>query len=275
MATGAYVCSLDDDSCFVQPDALERAVARMEAEKEVGIITFFVHHAKKLPERPAPAPPERYTASYIGCAHMIRRQVIEDLGGYRDFYFYYGEEAEYSLRALESGWRILFYPDVVVQHRVSPAGRDQSRVLGYSFRNNLFTILLNMPWRRAAPELAWKLASYGIEALRRLEFRPTLWALGSLTSHLSELRSLRAPVSRRTVCLYDALRLTTVTSADAFRQPPRVGLGQRLAWLRETWWRRRRARAFWDRGAGGVGRSETAAFGQQGEGRYGPSRSSN
>jgi hypothetical protein len=163
---------------------------------------------------------------------------------------------------MESGLRILFYPSVVVHHRVSPSGRDQSRLLGYSFRNNLFTILLTMPWSRAAAEVAWKLASYGLEALRRLEFRSTLWALGSLLMHLGDVWRMRAAVSPRTVRLYDALRFTAVTSAEAFRQPPRVGLWQRLAWFRETWWHRRRARSSWDRRPGGIGDSDTAAFGE-------------
>lgn len=261
MARGTYVCSLDDDSCFVQPNAVERAVARVEAEKQIGILSFLIIHGHSIPKRFETPWIERYVASYIGCGHMIRRKVIEELGGYRDFYFYYGEEGEYSLRALEAGWRILFYPSVIVHHRVSPRGRNQGRLLGYSFRNNLFTILLNLPWQRAVPEAAWKVMVYGVEALRLLELRWTLWAVCSLLAHLTQVWRMRTPVSWKTVRLYDILRFATVTSGEAFGNPLPVSLRRRLAWFRDTWWRRRRSRPFWDRRSGGIGVSETASFG--------------
>ncbi len=270
MAKGQYVCVLDDDSCFVQPDAIERAMARMEAEKQAGILTFFVIHGK-TPPGPFEAPSqERYVASYIGCAHMLRREVIADLGGYRNFYFYYAEEAEYSLRALEAGWRILFYPGVAVHHRVSPAGRNLGRVRGYSFRNNLFTILLNMPARRATAEVARKLMLQGIETLRLLELRWTVWALGSLLSHLGEVRRMRTPVSRRTVRLYDALRFTSVTSAEAFVDPPAVTVRDLVTFFNASWWNRPRQRGAWGLRSGGVGTSPTCSFEHEFEGRKEP-----
>lgn len=262
IAAGEFVASLDDDSCFTQPDALERAVSRMKAEPEIGILTFLLHNGRVAPAD-CPAMPERYVASFTGGGSLIRRKVIQQIGGYRDFYFYYGEESEYSLRTLDAGWRILFFPGVLVHHRVAPSGRNQSRLLGYSLRNHLLTALLNLPWRRAAVEGFWKLAVYGLEALRRMDFRCALWALGSLAGNLPNIRRFRKPVAKRTLRLYDALRFTAVTSSKAYEFPPRLSFAQRLRWFRDIWWHRRRARACWDPRPGGIGSSPTAQFAKQ------------
>lgn len=92
IAAGEFVASLDDDSCFTQPDALERAVSRMKAEPEIGILTFLLHNGRVAPAD-CPAMPERYVASFTGGGSLIRRKVIQQIGGYRDFYFYYGKKA--------------------------------------------------------------------------------------------------------------------------------------------------------------------------------------
>jgi GT2 family glycosyltransferase len=55
-----------------------------------------------------------------GCAMLISRSVV-DAVGYMDPAFHpaYGEDADYSLRALRAGFRLLYVPEAKLWHRVS------------------------------------------------------------------------------------------------------------------------------------------------------------
>jgi|Deesub1362A_J573_1020465.scaffolds.fasta_scaffold03051_5 GT2 family glycosyltransferase len=259
-ANGEYILSLDDDASLTDPRDIEKAIERIVREPEVGILTFFVHNGPKAPNPEQCDLDERYVHTFMGGAHMIRKQVVETLGGYRDFYFYYGEEAEYSLRVLDAGWRILFFPSVVVHHRVSPEGRVQGRVWGWSVRNNLWTVFLHMPWDRVLLEGGWKLFVNTIELTRRLEVHWGLWATMSFLAGLPSVLRLRRPISRRTLMLYDALRFCQIRTEDEYKAPQSVSLSDLWLWFRKVWWHRRRARPFWDPRPGGVGRSSLASF---------------
>ncbi len=51
-----------------------------------------------------------------GCAMMIRRNVLERIGGFDPRYFMYEEDAEICLRIIKSGWKIRYVPDALVEH---------------------------------------------------------------------------------------------------------------------------------------------------------------
>ncbi|MDI6807406.1 MAG: glycosyltransferase family 2 protein [Candidatus Eisenbacteria bacterium] len=53
------------------------------------------------------------------CALMIRREVIGKVGMLDDRYSIYGEDADFSLRAREAGYTLLFVPEAIAWHKVS------------------------------------------------------------------------------------------------------------------------------------------------------------
>lgn len=74
-----------------------------------------------------------------GCAAMYRRRMIEEIGGFDEDFFAYGDDAELGLRARIAGWRCVYIPRAVVRHRrgstlgVGSAGRleliERNRIL--------------------------------------------------------------------------------------------------------------------------------------------------
>ena len=55
--------------------------------------------------------PEPRTVDWIsGCAILVRRQVIEQVGPLDERFFYYWEETEWCVRAARAGWRIVHVP---------------------------------------------------------------------------------------------------------------------------------------------------------------------
>jgi GT2 family glycosyltransferase len=86
-----------------------------------------------------------------GCAIMVRRQVIEQIGGLDARFFYYWEETEWCVRASKAGWRIVHVPAARLWHK--GVQRDYSpkpTVLYYATRNRLLLYA-----KHRAPLAAW------------------------------------------------------------------------------------------------------------------------
>lgn len=61
----------------------------------------------------------RYTDYVTGCALLVKRKVVEKIGMLDESYFIYGEDADWSLRTVRSGYKLLFVPQAILWHKVS------------------------------------------------------------------------------------------------------------------------------------------------------------
>lgn len=76
-----------------------------------------------------------------GCAIMVRSNVIEQIGGIDERYFYYWEETEWCLRARNSGWHVWMIPDAKVWHKgVQRNYQPSPNITYYAVRNRLLTL---------------------------------------------------------------------------------------------------------------------------------------
>ena len=82
-----------------------------------------------------------------GSAAMYRKKMLDQIGGFDEDFFAYGDDAELGLRARLAGWRCLYTPDAVVRHhRGSTLGKDSVRRLELIERNRLLLALKLFPW---------------------------------------------------------------------------------------------------------------------------------
>ena len=87
-----------------------------------------------------------------GCAAMYRKQMLDEIGGFDEDFFAYGDDAELGLRARMAGWRCLYVPDAVVRHhRGSTLGLHSARRLELIERNRVLLAVKLFPgsllWR--------------------------------------------------------------------------------------------------------------------------------
>jgi GT2 family glycosyltransferase len=76
-----------------------------------------------------------------GCAILVRRAVIEQVGMLDERFFYYWEETEWCLRATRAGWRILHAPQARLWHKgVQRDYRPKPSVAYYNTRNRLLVL---------------------------------------------------------------------------------------------------------------------------------------
>lgn len=82
-----------------------------------------------------------------GCAAMYRKAMLDEIGGFDEDFFAYGDDAELGLRARIAGWRCVYTPHAVVRHhRGSTLGKDSVRRLELIERNRLLLALKLFPW---------------------------------------------------------------------------------------------------------------------------------
>jgi GT2 family glycosyltransferase len=82
-----------------------------------------------------------------GCAAMYRRSMLEEIGGFDEDFFAYGDDAELGLRARIAGWRCIYSPGAVVRHhRGATLGKDSGRRLELIERNRVLLALKLFPW---------------------------------------------------------------------------------------------------------------------------------
>jgi glycosyltransferase involved in cell wall biosynthesis len=102
LAKGDVIFSLDDDAVFSSPFVVEQAL-RDFLHPRIGAVAIpYIepHKANKEMQRAPTREDVWITASYIGTAHAVRRDVFLALGGYREHLVHQGEEGDFCIRML-------------------------------------------------------------------------------------------------------------------------------------------------------------------------------
>lgn len=73
-----------------------------------------------------------------GCAMLIKKEVIEEIGVLSEDYFLYYEDTDYCLRAKKAGWQCVLAPESRIWHKISRSTKEFSpSYLYYHTRNGL------------------------------------------------------------------------------------------------------------------------------------------
>jgi GT2 family glycosyltransferase len=88
------------------------------------------------------------TAWPDGCAALYRKRMLDQIGGFDEDFFAYGDDAELGLRARIAGWQCVYAPKAVVYHRTgSTLGRYSPERLFLIERNRIWLAAKLFPWR--------------------------------------------------------------------------------------------------------------------------------
>ena len=82
-----------------------------------------------------------------GCAALYRKSMLDQIGGFDEDFFAYGDDAELGLRARIAGWKCIYTPRAVVRHhRGSTMGKGSRERLELIERNRVLLALKLFPW---------------------------------------------------------------------------------------------------------------------------------
>ena len=213
-ARGELVFSIDDDAYYTDPSTIRCVVAQFRREPEAAVIAMpFVEPLRQGCVATTLNTSDRLRA-FISCAYAIRRATALELGGYREFFFYRGEERDLSIRLLDRGFRIVYGQSPPVVHLYSPK-RAWSQMFPLGIRNNLLFDSLNIPHPYVLPRLA-------LDAVQLFLYKLTITQVFSRMAFILrgflacvKYASLRDPVSKETYRLYRTLPTHGPASAPA------------------------------------------------------------
>lgn len=211
-ASAPFVLLLDDDTRLLCAESVETALGVMRQDASVAAVAFAQAEADGRPwpaaMQPSPATTAAIVPSYIGFAHLLRRDVFLALSGYRESFRFYGEEKDYCLRLLDAGYRTVYLPDALVAHLSDSASRSPQRYLRFVARNDCLNTLYNDPLDRAVWMLPARFALYFRmrHGWRIKDPWGWLWIGRELIEQLPAVIAHRRPVSRRTIRTWRSLR---------------------------------------------------------------------
>jgi GT2 family glycosyltransferase len=148
-AATPWVMNLDDDAMLVSAAAVGDAAAVLASDASVAAVAFAQSDAEGTPwpagAQPAPVDYACCVPSFIGYAHMLRREAFLAAGGFREGMRMHGEEKDLCMRLMERGWRVVYLPRARIAHLADPAGRDRAEYLFLTIRNDVLGGVHNEP----------------------------------------------------------------------------------------------------------------------------------
>lgn len=150
-ARGRYVLTLDDDAMLQDGSPIRRGVQILEGDGTVGAVAFAQGDASGAAYpgfmQPAPGAEECLVPCYYGYAHLLRRELFLEAGGYREELEFYCEEEEFCKRLLERRRFVVYVPSPPVVHNTfsTAAGRSGYRRIYNGCRNKCFDAVWNEP----------------------------------------------------------------------------------------------------------------------------------
>lgn len=206
-AAGKYIVSLDDDSWFVDRDALARIWARMEAMPRCGVLAFRTFS----PNDPVREAIDRVTvvADHIACGAAFRADVLRQVGYHVQFLRMTGEENDLSLKTMGAGFSVLLDESVRVFHDFDPSRRSRqsmTRVRRYAVRNDLLQAWIYFPVDIAAALTVWRSWSHFAFGLRNGYVASTFAGYAAFLYRFPQALFHRRPIARAAVLEYLRLR---------------------------------------------------------------------
>ena len=68
---------------------------------------------------------ERQVDWIVGACMLVRREVVEQVGGFDEAFFLYAEETDWQRRMRDGGWEIAFTPAAEVTHLGGASGASE------------------------------------------------------------------------------------------------------------------------------------------------------
>lgn len=159
-----WILYLDDDAVLLSAEAVLAGIDLLERDPSLAAVAYPQSDAEGtlLPPgaQPSPAGEPARVRTFIGFAHLVRRDALLAVGGYREVLQILGEEREFCLRLLDAGYGVVYLPAHPVAHLADAGGRDPRRFLYLTVRNDVLAALLNEPLPLALASVPVRLWRY-------------------------------------------------------------------------------------------------------------------
>jgi GT2 family glycosyltransferase len=215
-AKGDIIFFLDSDASLGN-DTLNDIVHKFQHDPAIGVITCKILNPYTQELDPntwiftqkdkAHQDLEFFSYSFCEAGAAVRRKVFDQAGLFWEFLFFGREGDELSLRIWDAGFKILYWPEAIVYHRVSPYKRVTGGKRSYfDLRNCLYIYSVRYPWWLLIRFVPLKIGASLIRGVRKGYVRQVIRAVLAVIEELPYLLKQRQPISNETAHQYLALQ---------------------------------------------------------------------
>ncbi|MGH4035576.1 glycosyltransferase family 2 protein [Actinomycetota bacterium Odt1-20B] len=123
------VVELDDDGLLVDRDVFRKVGELFAGDGRLGVVGFRVAdetgetQRRHVPRLRAGDPMRRgLVTAFLGGGHAFSMRMLGEIGDWPGEFFFGHEETDLAWRAIDGGWKVLYAPELLLQHpRTSPA----------------------------------------------------------------------------------------------------------------------------------------------------------
>jgi GT2 family glycosyltransferase len=92
--------------------------------------------------------PAREVTFVSGCALLLKTSMLNDIGLFDTDFFFYGEDVEFSLRAVRRGYKLLYEPSAHAWHQIDDIATSRSSpyVMYHRARSSVKFLLKSFAW---------------------------------------------------------------------------------------------------------------------------------
>jgi GT2 family glycosyltransferase len=161
LATAPVIFSLDDDAVFTTSNIVQQALSYFE-EPRVGAVALplvnIIDGVKQefFVGRPSETGQFWITHAFPGGASAVRRELFLSLGGFRGYFFQWGEEAEFAQRMLSAGRVVRLGMTDPIHHFPAKAGRHTRGKNMWLYRNMILSVWYNAPRALVLPLIGFQ-----------------------------------------------------------------------------------------------------------------------
>lgn len=164
-ARGEYVAVLNPDT-LVDPGWLTELARALDEHPKAGLVTpkiLLLDQPEKINTcgnvitmsgltfcRGLEEPQDHYPdferiPAVSGAAFLIKRSVLQEIGGFDERFFVYYEDTDLSLRAMLAGYELYYVPTAIVYHKYN--FRYSATKSFYQERNRFLALMKTLHWR--------------------------------------------------------------------------------------------------------------------------------
>ncbi|MHA1344527.1 MAG: glycosyltransferase family 2 protein, partial [Promethearchaeota archaeon] len=154
---GDILVFIDDAAFLENKNAFQKIHSIFFKDSQIGALSFKIinYYSKKIERKEFPHknkrldPDKQFETSYfIGAGHAIKKEIFNSIGLYSEDFFYGMEELDLSFKIIDIGYKIYYYPEVIVWHKQSLEGRLTEKEKWQKILENRIKVSIrNLPWK--------------------------------------------------------------------------------------------------------------------------------
>jgi GT2 family glycosyltransferase len=207
LATADTVFPIDDDTVLPSPNTVQQTVDEFSDPRIAAVAIPYanVRYETLVRHRAPDAGSVWINHAFTGASHAIRRSAFLEAGGYREQFFYMGEEGDLCLRLLNRGYVVRVGAADPIHHLESPL-RNSALADFCGRRNDLAFAWHNVPSSRLPLHLAGTTLNGFVSSLRAPNPISALRGMASGFAEIAKGNVRRDPVTAQVYRLQRLLK---------------------------------------------------------------------